>query len=114
MIEGTVSCDGADPFTQDMFASMDRLGTRPYSEVGVPMFLVAVNENGESILAQEGQSAWLDRLVLFNRMAKAFQDAKPAYTDADIARLIEVFADQCLLQNSTTAFSALHEAAELS
>lgn len=96
-----------DAFVDDLIAQMQVLGARPYSEIGVPMFLVAedLTKDGpaEAIVSCSGN----DLATLFAQMAEALLSRKPELDANDIARLVEVLADRYFLAFATPAFSAI-------
>jgi hypothetical protein len=101
------------PPTEEMIdarlAEMERLGHRTYSEIGVPMFLVAEDLTGGAPGPQGDGTGRLLALLLADG-AEAMRRRKPELTAADIARLIEHLADRHFLALATPAFS---ETAEL-
>ena len=99
--------DKDDAFADALMADMARLGTRTYSEVGVPMFLVAEDLRGAAPPPIDAGSAWPDLVDLFGRMEEALAGRRGDYDVADVARLIEVFADRHLLTSATPAFTRL-------
>ncbi|SFS12482.1 hypothetical protein [Sphingomonas jatrophae] len=81
-------------------ADMARLGARPYSEVGVPMFLVAEDLRGDLAVKDEGEP----------KLAAALRDmAVERPEPADTARLIEVLADRHILGADGPAFTRLSD-----
>lgn len=92
-------------FIDHLLADMQRLGNRPYAEIGVPMFIVA----------EDLTSAAQDRAVadprggtqlatLFAEAATALKAHQAELTAGDIARLVEVIADRHFLAFATPAF----------
>jgi len=99
-------------FIDRLLADMERLGSRPYAEIGVPMFLVAEDLTGA---AQDRTNAdpvaGAQLAALFAQAATALRHRKGELTAGDIARLVEVIADRHFLAFATPAFSqteALH------
>lgn len=89
---------------------MARLGARPYSEVGVPMFIIAQDltdtEAPRAAITPAGDLA--DR---FAELAMAFTSLNPDPGVADVARLIEVLADRHLLEIDGPRFTLISEGA---
>lgn len=106
----------SDAFIDQLLADMARLGSRPYAEIGVPMFLVAEDLSGsERDRAGADVSSGTQLAALFAQAAAALKTRKPELTAGDIAQLVEVIADRHFLAFATPAFSqtsALHSEAE--
>lgn len=97
-------------FVEQLLAEMERLGRRPYAEIGVPMFLVAEDLTGaaeDRAAADPVSGAQL--AALFAQAAEALKSRKPELTAGDIARLVEVIADRHFLGFAMPAFSAISE-----
>lgn len=94
----------SEAFIDQLLADMDRLGQRPYAEIGVPMFLVAEDLSGT---APRPEPAYSDSqlALLFARAAEALVRRKPELAPGDVARLAEVIADRHFLALATPAFS---------
>ena len=99
-----------DPVAEELIADMMRLGLRQYSEVGVPMFLVAEDLRGTPSPASDATTHWRDVATLFAYRAEVLAAHKPDLGLADVARLVEVFADRYLVANTVPSFSAIPEA----
>lgn len=104
----------SEAFIDELLADMERLGQRPYAEIGVPMFLVAEDLSGT---APETKPAHADTqlAMLFAQAAEALMRRKPELTAGDVARLVEVIADRHFLALATPPFSRigdLHPEAE--
>jgi hypothetical protein len=86
-------------------ADMDRLGSRDYAEIGVPMFLVAEDLTGQSPrhVAHDGSGRIL--AMLLAEGVAALRSRRPDLDADDIARLIEALADRHFLSLATPAFS---------
>ena len=91
-------------------ADMVRLGARPYSEVGVPMFIIT-----QDLTATEAPRA---SIAISRKLAERFADLAAALTSqnpdpgvADVARLVEVFADRHLLEIDGQRFTLISEGA---
>lgn len=95
----------------NLLERMARLGERPYSEVGVPMLLMAedyARPPGDGPLG-EGEPALAERLT---QMAAALSEQRAGHDEADAARVLEVLADETLLSPGGPAFSTLGGHAE--
>ena len=90
-------------------AHMDRLGNRPYAEIGVPMFLVAedLTEAAPARRADDGSGRIL--AMLLAEGAAALRRRTPDLTVKDVARLIESLADRHFMGLATPAFSQSQE-----
>ncbi|TNC72223.1 hypothetical protein [Rubellimicrobium roseum] len=86
-------------------ADMDRLGSRDYKEIGVPMFLVAedLTEGGPAPVARDGAGRIL--ALLLAEGVEALRTRRPDLGAEDIARLIEALADRHFLSLAVPAFS---------
>jgi len=106
----------SEAFVDQLLADMERLGKRPYAEIGVPMFLVAEDLTGAAQdRAAADPLAGTQLAVLFAQAAEALKTRKPDLTAGDIARLVEVIADRHFLGFATPAFSqtpSLHPEAD--
>ncbi|MCC0062998.1 MAG: hypothetical protein H6895_02780 [Defluviimonas sp.] len=80
----------------DLSAEMDRLGNRPYAEIGVPMYLVLEDLTGTmpQPLRQAGDP---ELAAAFTKAAEQVAAAKGTLEAGDIARIIEVLADRSFL-----------------
>jgi len=106
----------SEAFIDRLVADMERLGRRPYAEIGVPMFLVAEDLTDAAKDRNAADPvAGAELAALFAQAATALKRRKPELTAGDIARLVEVIADRHFLGSATPAFSrigALHPEAE--
>lgn len=86
-------------------ADMDRLGSRDYKEIGVPMFLVAEDLTGAApaSVARDGSGRIL--AMLLAEGVEALRRRRPELGPEDIARLIEQLADRHFLSLAMPAFS---------
>ncbi len=90
-------------------ADMERLGRRPYAEIGVPMFLVAEDLTRDPATgaaprqADDGSGRVL--ALLLAEGADALRRRLPELTPKDVARLVESLADRYFLSLATPAFS---------
>lgn len=80
---------------------LERLKARPYSEVGVPMFLVAEDLRGPPPPTGRGEPDLAGRLLA---MAEVHGDPSA------VARLVEVLADRHLLGADGPVFTRLSDA----
>lgn len=99
-----------DPVAKELIDDMMRLGLRQYSEVGIPMFLVAEDLRGAPPPAIDSATHWHDVAALFAYRAAALHAHKPDLDARDVARLVEVFADRYLVASTVPAFSAIPDA----
>lgn len=86
-------------------ADMDRLGQRDYTEIGVPMFLVAEDLTGAAPPRPSHDGAGRVLAMLLAEDAEALRRRKPDLGAKDVARLIESLADRHFLSLATPAFS---------
>lgn len=95
-----------DEFIDALFADMERLGQRPYAEIGVPMFLVAedLSQEQSTTAKKRGEP---ELALLFAQAAEALQRRKPDIGPSDVARLVEVMADRYFLALATPPFSRM-------
>jgi hypothetical protein len=95
----------ADEELDERLAHMERLGRRPYAEIGVPMFLVAedLTEGAPTRRADDGSGRVL--AMLLAEGAEALRRRLPELTPKDVARLVESLADRYFLSLATPAFS---------
>jgi hypothetical protein len=98
-----------DEELDERLAHMDRLGSRPYAEIGVPMFLVAEDLTaGASADARPGRAddgTGRVLAMLLAEGAEAMRRRLPELTPKDLARLVESLADRYFLGLATPAFS---------
>ena len=86
-------------------ADMDRLGARDYTEIGVPMFLIAEDLTpGAATRPMVDGSGRLLALLLAEG-AETMRRRKPDLGAADIARLVESLADRHFMSFATPSFS---------
>jgi hypothetical protein len=100
----------ADPLARELIDDMMRLGTREYSEVGIPMFLVAEDLREPHPDAAGPSIHWRDIATLFAYRAEILRAQKSALESADVARLVEVFADRYIISSTVPAFSTIPDA----
>lgn len=86
-------------------ADMERLGSRDYREIGVPMFLVAedLTDGAAPRPAADGSGRIL--AMLLAEGAEALRRRRPELGAEDIAKLIEDLADRYFLSLATPPFS---------
>ena len=89
-------------------ADMARLGARPYSEVGVPMFVI-----GQDLTAADAPPV---STAASGELADRFADLAAALISKDsnpgvakVARLVEVLADRHLLEVDGPRFTAIFD-----
>ncbi len=98
-----------DDELDERLAHMERLGRRPYAEIGVPMFLVAEDLTRDPATgaaprhADDGSGRVL--ALLLAEGADALRRRLPELTPKDVARLVESLADRYFLSLATPAFS---------
>jgi len=93
---------------ETLASDMARLGARPYSEVGVPMFVIAQDmTNDHARPGTAKPTCNLDKQ--FGELSGTFVAMNPDPTVAEIARLVEVFADRRLLKPDGPCFTRLSE-----
>lgn len=109
MTDKTLVPKAADPFAEDLIADMMRLGLRQYSEVGVPMFLVAENLRDAPPAETLPPAHWQDIASLFDYRAALLRSHKPDFDARDVARLVEVFADRYIVADTVPRFSVIPE-----
>lgn len=110
MNDDTRAPEATDPHAEDLIADMMRLGLRQYSEVGVPMFLVAENLRDPPLAERHLSTRWHDIASLFDDRAGLLETHKPDFDARDVARLVEVFADRYIVADAVPRFSALSDA----
>jgi hypothetical protein len=99
----------ADTVADELIADMERLGRRPYAEVGVPMFLVAEDRRASTPPAVDVATQWRDVATLFADRAEVLIARKPDLGVSDVARLVEVFADRYLIASAVPPFSMISD-----
>lgn len=94
-----------DDELDERLAHMERLGSRPYAEIGVPMFLVAedLTDGAQARRADDGSGRVL--ALLLAEGAEALRRRVPDLTPRDVARLVESLADRYFMGLATPAFS---------
>lgn len=103
----TPSPDISAAFVDDLLARMQALGARPYSEVGVPMFLVAEDLSYEASPKTTSEGRTYDLAALLTQMAEALATRRPELSQAEVARLLELLADRYLVAFAAPAFSVI-------
>ncbi len=95
----------ADEEVDARLADMERLGSRDYKEIGVPMFLVAedLTEGAVPRPAADGSGRIL--AMLLAEGVEALRRRRPELGPEDIARLVEQIADRHFLSLALPAFS---------
>jgi hypothetical protein len=86
-------------------ADMERLGSRDYKEIGVPMFLVAEDlTEGAPVRSAPDESGRILAMLLAEGV-EALRRRRPELGAEDIARLVEQIADRHFLSLALPAFS---------
>lgn len=93
-----------DLLPDDLSAEMERLGNRPYAEIGVPMYVVLEDLTGAAPVAtgEDGDPALA---AAFAEAARRVEAEKGTLEAADIARIIEVLADRTFLDRPFSELS---------
>jgi hypothetical protein len=99
--------DDAAGFGRALEADMKRLGERPCSEVGVPMFLMAEDLRAHHPGQAAPAAADAEVATLFSALAHALAERRHDIPYADVTRLVEVLADRHLLGNDALAYTRL-------
>lgn len=86
-----------------------RLAARPYSEVGVPMFVIAQDRTAKRD-TQAPVSSDCGLAERFAALVAASAEQNPAPTLTDVARLVEVLADRHLLAPDGPHFTEISDA----
>jgi hypothetical protein len=95
-----------EEMVESSLADMERLGQRPYAEIGVPMFLVTEDLTADLTQPKRGADASGRVLaLLLADAAQALKVRRPDLTAKDIARLVETLADRHFLGLAAPAFS---------
>jgi hypothetical protein len=86
-------------------ADMERLGSRDYKEIGVPMFLVAedLTQAAPPRPAPDGSGRIL--AMLLSEGVEALRRRRPELSAEDLAALVEQIADRHFLSLALPAFS---------
>jgi hypothetical protein len=95
----------SDQEVEARLADMERLGSRDYKEIGVPMFLVAEDLTGGPPHKSPDDGSGRILAMLLAEGAAALRSRRPDLSADDIARLIEALADRHFLSLATPAFS---------
>ncbi len=85
-------------------ADLSSMGSRVYSEEGVPMFLACENLSGSGSAAAEAPiSSALNRKVVsaFRRYADEWQQMRPDAPASDVAKILELLADRDFASGGT-------------
>lgn len=92
---------------EELLGDMRELGSRDYSQVGVPMFLVAEDLRAAQPRIVDTSAEWREVAAQFTQAAVLLSAHRPDLGPADVARLVELLADRNLLGSTASAFSAL-------
>lgn len=100
----------AKPLADAMLADIERLTSRDYAEIGVPMFLVAedLTAEGAQIAAPPDHRNALLASALEEILA-AIAASKSELDSVDISRAIELLADRYMLAMAAPEFSRIAE-----
>ena len=98
-----------DTFIDEVFADIERLTSRNYAEVGVPMFLIAEDLSSGAAAPTAPVSPHHSAMVAteFDQVWAAIVARKPDLDAVDISRAIEVFADRYILRLAASEFTHL-------
>ena len=88
----------------DLPTEMERLGNRPYAEIGVPMYLV-LEDLADAAPKEPAQAGDPNLAAAFTRATERIIAEKGALEAADIARIIEVLADRSFLDRPFSELS---------
>lgn len=96
-------------FIAEVMADIERLTSRDYAEIGVPMFLIAEDLSAAGSPAVQPQSPHRSALLraAFDQVWAAIRARKPELDSVDISRAIEVVADRYILAIPAGEFSRL-------
>lgn len=88
-----------------LLEELARLDARDYSEEGIPMFLACENRAGGTGEGDRHPSAIPENAALameFRNLAKLLPQIRPSASEDDVARLVEILADEDLAREATT------------
>ncbi|MDB5505383.1 MAG: hypothetical protein JWR75_21 [Devosia sp.] len=99
----------SDAFIDEVFADIERLTSRDYAEIGVPMFLIAEDLSPGAAASVPPVSPHRSALLgaAFDQVWAAIVARKPELDAVDISRAIEVVADRYILALAASEFSRL-------
>lgn len=98
-----------EAFIDEVMADIERLTSRDYAEIGVPMFLIAEDLSAgapQSVAPHSPHRSALLRAA-FDQVWAAISARKPELDSVDISRAIEVVADRYILAIPAGEFSRL-------
>lgn len=98
-----------DAFIDEVLADIERLTSRDYAEIGVPMFLIAEDLSAGAPKSVPPTSPHRSALLraAFDQVWAAIAARKPELDSVDISRAIEVVADRYILAIPAGEFSRL-------
>ena len=98
-----------EAFIDEVLADIERLTSRDYAEIGVPMFLIAEDLSAGALRSVPPQSPHRSALLraAFDLVWAAIAARKPELDSVDISRAIEVVADRYILAIPAGEFSHL-------
>lgn len=98
-----------DAFIDEVMADIERLTSRDYAEIGVPMFLIAEDLSADAKADVPPVSPHRSAILAaaFDQVWQAVMQRKPELDAVDISRALEVVADRYVLSYPTVEFSKL-------
>ena len=98
-----------EAFIEEVMADIERLTSRDYAEIGVPMFLIAEDLSAGAPRSVPPQSPHRSALLraAFDQVWAAIAARKPELDSVDISHAIEVVADRYILAIPAGEFSRL-------
>lgn len=109
MGEGGLSSAEDDATIEKLLDDMGQLGSRDYSQVGVPMFLIAEDLRTAQPATIDTSTQWREIAAQFARQAKLLSTHMPDLGPTDVARLVELLANRNLFDSTKPIFSALSD-----
>lgn len=109
MGEGGLSRAEDDATIEKLLDDMGQLGSRDYSQVGVPMFLIAEDLRTAQPATIDTSTQWREIAAQFARQAKLLSTHMPDLGPTDVARLVELLANRNLFESTKPIFSALSD-----
>ena len=109
MGEGGLSSAEDDATIEKLLDDMGQLGSRDYSQVGVPMFLIAEDLRTAQPATIDTSTQWREIAAQFARQAKLLSTHMPDLGPTDVARLVELLANRNLFDRTKPIFSALSD-----
>ena len=109
MGEGGLSSAEDNAIIEKLLDDMGQLGSRDYSQVGVPMFLIAEDLRTAQPATIDTSTQWREIAAQFARQAKLLSTHMPDLGPTDVARLVELLANRNLFDRTKPIFSALSD-----